>query len=178
MTAIVGVVDGTGVVLGGDSCAADSGRLAVADDPKVLLLSPEIAVGYSGDWLFGDILRRCAAPKRVSEQWIRRTLPVWIRTELQALGVAVSYTDEDGGCDGSALIGAMGRLWWLETPDLVTVAYGQEYAAAGVGDEVALGALHATKSWRSARRRAVAALEAAAAHVAGVGPPFVLVRAA
>jgi hypothetical protein len=124
------------------------------------------------------MLRDLQAPRAVTEQWLRRALPAVVREKARALGVQINDGTEDaGGVDGSALIGALGSLWWLETPDLTVVRCLDAYAAVGTGDEVALGALHATRAWESGRKRCLAALGAAAAHIAGVRAPFVVIKA-
>jgi hypothetical protein len=70
------------------------------------------------------------------------------------------------------IVGVGGRVF--EIDNLLHVQLlDRGYVAAGGGGEVALGALYASKNL-SPRKRVRLALEAAAAHLTGVAPPFVI----
>lgn len=95
-----------------------------------------------------------------------------VRECLKEGGYAATNSGkEQGGC---FLVGYRGDLFQIDSDYQVGQA-SVGYAAIGCGDDIALGALHATAG-QSAERRVRAALDAAAFHSAGVVGPYVILR--
>lgn len=176
MTCIVGVEHNGKVIIGGDSAGTDSwGRQHVRADEKVFKVG-EFAYGFCGSFRAGQLLRFRVEPPAFNEgQSLYEYLATNFVDELRnRLGLGGTRRVENGvESQGSAfLVGARGQLFMV-MGDFQVGRTVDGYAAVGSGQEVAVGALHATAGLRmTPRRRLTLALDAAAYFDSAVAPPF------
>jgi hypothetical protein len=176
MTCIVGIAQDNSVTIGGDSAGVGGYSLSIRADSKVFRTGNYI-MGFTTSFRMGQLLRYGALPAAptAEERWdldrfmattfvdaVRRILGDggWLRTTS---GV------EEGG---TFLVGVRGMLYAVES-DFQVGRTLNGYAAVGCGQDLALGALHATAgSDLTPRQRVETALSAAEHHSAGVASPF------
>ncbi|MEU3455650.1 hypothetical protein ABZ671_18915 [Micromonospora sp. NPDC006766] len=175
MTAIVGLVHNGAVHLGGDSAGVGPGwSSTIRADAKVFRTGPYL-LGFTDSFRMGQLLRYALdAPKPPAS-------PAALDRHMATTFIdAVRRTLVDGGwmsrCDGREvggqfLVGIAGRLFAVAA-DFQVGEPADLYTAIGCGQDIALGALHATQG-QPPGRRIRAALEAAAHHSAGVRGPYV-----
>ncbi|WP_381797272.1 hypothetical protein [Streptomyces niveus] len=172
MTAIVGLVHKRRVHLAGDSAGVAGYQLTIRADPKVFLNGP-YAMGFTSSFRMGQLLHHAFTPPHPEgplERFMVTTFCDAVRTCLKDGGYARKDAEQEQG--GTFLVGIAGRLFTVDS-DYQVAESADGYAAAGCGDELALGALHATAALDvKPRQRLTAALTAAAHHSAGVRGPF------
>ncbi|GAB3966777.1 hypothetical protein GCM10029978_032690 [Actinoallomurus acanthiterrae] len=179
MTAIVGITDGNTVVIAGDSAGVAGNLTQLRLDAKVFINGP-YAIGYTTSFRMGQILRytvKTPVPPEREEDlhaFMCTNFINGVREGLKDGGWASKNNDQEEG--GSFLVGVRGRLFEIghdyQVGELV-----DGYTAVGCGEEIALGALHATGNvGLSLESRAITALEAAAHFSTGVRPPFTIVQ--
>lgn len=173
MTCVVGIEDGSRVLIAGDSAGAANGTRTTRADEKVFLVDT-VAFGFTNSFRMGQLLRYSLvlpdlpADREDLERWMSVDFINAVRKCLKRRGYA--RCSDDGEEGGTFLVGIGSQLFRVTSDYQVGRSlYG--YDAIGCAEAVALGALHAT-SERSARFRAQRALEAAAEHSTGVSPPF------
>lgn len=176
MTAIVGIVSAGRVLIGGDSAGVAGYSITVRRDPKVFTVGPYV-FGFTSSFRMGQLIRFAFQPPAPpsGDSLDRFMVTAWIdqlRETLSKGGWAkVEAQQEQGGC---ILVGVQGRLFRVDG-DYQVGEPADGYGAIGSGEEVALGALHATRDADMfAEDRALAALRAAEHHCAGVVGPFTL----
>jgi ATP-dependent protease HslVU (ClpYQ) peptidase subunit len=176
MTAIVGLVDGGRVIIGGDSAGVAGLQSTERADVKVFNNGPYV-MGFTTSFRMGQLLQYALVPPKPP----RRDVFGFMVTEfidavrdcLKSGGYASKDSDVESG--GTFLVGVHGSLYEIGSDYQVGIP-ADGYAAVGCGDDVALGALFATRgSDLTAEERVTAALLAAAHHSAGVRGPFALV---
>ncbi len=177
MTAIAGVEHDGLVVIGGDSAGVAGWRLQVRADEKVFRKG-QMIFGFCGSFRLGQLLRHALTlPRRHQDddvdQWLVVDFIDSVRQVLKDKGNAQKEKEQESA-DGSFLLGYEGRLYLVDSDYQVgRTVHG--FAAVGCGDEIALGALHATAhTTMTPQQRVRAALEAAAEFSAGVRPPFTI----
>ncbi|MBC9005159.1 hypothetical protein [Micromonospora aurantiaca (nom. illeg.)] len=175
MTAIVGLVHRGAVHIGGDSAGVGPGwSSSVRADAKVFRNGPYL-MGFTDSFRMGQLLRYALTPPKLP------TAPAALDRHMATTFIdAVRKTLVDGGwltldsgreLGGTFLVGTAGRLFQVYG-DFQVGEPADGYAAVGCGQDIALGALHATVGQPPARR-VKAALEAAAHFSAGVRGPFI-----
>lgn len=173
MTCIVGIEHNGKVLIGGDSAGVAGYSLTVRADEKVFE-SGEFVFGFTSSFRMGQLLRYKLSPPPFPEN---PDLDSFMAT---AFVDAIRQVMRDGGYmevhdgaqrGGTFLVGIRGRLYTISSDFQIgrTLA---GYNAVGCGDDLAMGALYATRTSKSARNRAQTALEAAAEFSAGVVGPF------
>ena len=166
MTCVVGSVARGKVSVGADSIIVHGDDVMYAADPKVWQSGPAL-VGAAGDWIYLDLLRRIDFPAALDENWLRYGFTAAFRKLKSDLGLSAETENEP---DGEAVIGALGALWWLDSDSIIKSAL--SYAATGIGQTVAMGALAVLPGSMPSSRRCLRALEAAEKHCSGVRGPF------
>lgn len=161
------------MLIGGDSAGVAGYSLTVRADEKVFVTG-EFVFGFTSSFRMGQLLRYKLTPP-----------PFLEATELDKY-MATAFIDSvrqvfrDGGWmeyndgvqrGGTFLVGVRGCLYTIAS-DFQIGRSVAGYNAVGCGDDLAMGALYATRSISSARKRAQTALEAAAEFSAGVVGPF------
>ncbi|MFE6025551.1 hypothetical protein [Streptomyces niveus] len=172
MTAIVGLVHRRRVHLAGDSAGVAGYQLTVRVDAKVFRSGPYV-MGFTSSFRMGQLLRHSLTapqPEGDLEQFMCTRFVDAVRTCLKDGGWARKDAEQEEG--GTFLVGVHGRLFTLDS-DYQVAESADGYDAAGCGDQLALGALHATATLgMKPRQRLTAALTAAVHHSAGVRGPF------
>jgi hypothetical protein len=176
MTAIAGVVHGGKVYLGGDSAGVGGWALTVRADAKVFRNGPMV-MGFTSSFRMGQVLRYAFTPPPFPENGdLDRYMVVdfidGVRTALKTAGFAT--VDKGAEAGGTFLVGFHGRLFEINDDYQVGIP-ADGYAAVGVGQDAALGALYATPKLLP-RKRLRLALEASEHFSVGVRGPFMVVR--
>ncbi|GAA2117982.1 hypothetical protein [Actinomadura alba] len=176
MTAIVGLVHGDTVHIGGDSAGVAGWSLTVRADLKVFTNGP-YAMGFTDSFRMGQLLRyslQAPHPEGDLERFMTTKFVDAVRKCLKHGGWAKKDSDREEG--GYFLVGVHGRLFFVESDYQVGEA-ADGYAAIGCGEEFALGALYATaRADMRPKKRLKLALEAAERYSVGVRGPFAYVR--
>lgn len=182
MTAIAGLVDEKGKIwMGADSAGVRSYDVRPRKDPKVFK-NGEFLVGYTDSFRMGQLLRfgehdgktlgnvaKDKGPKDAYSFMVCNVVP-WLRAMFKDGGYLKVDSNRETG--GEFLIGFRGRLFTLFSDFQVAEAM-FPYAAAGCGEDYALGSLFSTeKTGMKPRRRISMALKAAEQFSGGVCPPF------
>ncbi|MFD5111451.1 hypothetical protein ACFWNG_03900 [Streptomyces sp. NPDC058391] len=173
MTVIAGLVHKRRVHLAGDSAGVGGYSLTIRTDPKVFVSGP-YAMGFTGSFRMGQLLHHSlSAPHPTGDlhRFMCTTFVDAIRTCLKDGGWAKKDSEQEEA--GTFLVGCLGRLFVVHSD--YQIGEGTDgYMAVGCGDDLALGALHATAALNmKPRARLTAALDAAAHHSAGVAGPYV-----
>lgn len=173
MTAIVGLVHGGRVYIGGDSAGVSGYAIAIRSDPKAFRNGPYV-LGFTDSFRMGQLLHHAFDPPQPSEDLDRFMTTTWIdavRDCLKAGGFAKRDSEHESG--GAFLVGVAGRLFEIAA-DYQVGEMADGYAAVGCGFELALGAMYATVG-QPPKRRIRTALAAAERFCAGVRGPFTIV---
>lgn len=177
MTTIAAVVQAGRVYMGGDSCVSEGDAVWLQGQPKVFELGP-VLVGIYGGAPFESALRSIEWQRPpAGEKWLREELPARVREVVEAQVPEGEDRNESG-----ALVGYLGKLWYLEASGALC-PYAGAWAAAGTGAEPARAVLRYTAS-RAVRKalaltprdRLAAALEAAEALTNATRRPFKYVQ--
>jgi len=172
MTCIVGVVEGGRVWIGGDSAGVAGYDLVVRADQKVFRNGPML-FGFTTSFRMGQLLRYALTvpdhhPRVPVEKFMTTTFIDSVRECLKTHGWASRHEERERG--GTFLVGYKGQLFTVASDYQVGVSL-VGFDAVGCGDQVANGALWASKN-QPAEARVKLALEAAERFSAGVRGPF------
>jgi ATP-dependent protease HslVU (ClpYQ) peptidase subunit len=174
MTCIVGVAQGGKVWIGGDCAGVGGYSITPRRDEKVFQNS-DFLFGFTSSFRMGQVLRYAftpplRAPGKDAMAYMVTDFINGVRDCLKGAGFATKDREAEAG--GTFLVGYLGRLF-IVYDDYQVGESSLDYAAVGCGDDIALGALHATRG-QDPSDRVTAALEAAATHSAGVLGPFLV----
>lgn len=179
MTCIAGIVEGGRVYLAGDSAGSnDAHQLTLRLDKKVFCRNDlGMIFGCCGSFRMFQLLHHVFAPPLPAseeedlEHYMATTFVNALRSCFIEGGFAKKKEErEKGGC---FLVGLRGRLFQIESDYQVGESL-DGYAAIGSGDNIALGALFATRHLdMSPQQRLTLALEGAQHHITSVRLPFV-----
>lgn len=170
MTCLVGIADAGQVWLGWDSRSTGSREFSAPLTPKGWRAGGYLVAG-AGNGAWFAILRAVKWPAVASAAWPLE-LPRALLQAAQGLGLTLPNEEDDSATSGSALLAGAGCLWYFDSD--LDVGQHREICA-GSGEAVARGVLHVLRG--RPRQRILKALEASAATVADVGPPFFCERA-
>lgn len=175
MTVIVGIAHKGRVHLGADSVGVSGYQITIRNDPKVFRNGPYV-IGFTTSFRMGQLLHHALQaphPTGNLNRFMVTTFVDALRTCLKDGGWARKDAEQEEA--GTFLVGIHGRLFTVHSDYQVSEPT-DGYAAVGCGDDLALGALHATAQLgMRPRRRLTAALAAADHHSAGVGGPYLYV---
>lgn len=174
MTCIVAVADEGRVWVGGDSAGVSGWSLHVRADEKVFSNGPFV-MGFTSSFRMGQLLRYCLVPPEKDpesdlDRYMVTSFVDAVRKCLKDGGFARKKEESESG--GTFIVGIGGSLFVVED-DYQISKQACGYAAVGSGDQIAAGALYASKHLEP-EKRIVMALEAAEAHSSGVRGPFVI----
>jgi hypothetical protein len=177
MTCIVSLIDNGTVYMGGDSAGVAGLSISIRADEKVFVNGPFL-MGFTTSFRMGQLLRyKFTPPNQLSD----KTDMAFMVTDFidsvrdcfgqNGFGKTSEKTYNEGG---TFLVGYKNNLYHIDSDFQV----GQTvcgYDSVGCGASIALGSLHSTVG-KNPRDRVRMALEAAAAHSAGVAAPFLIIR--
>lgn len=193
MTCIVGLEHEGKVYVGGDSAGVGGYSLTIRTDSKVFT-KPGFAedyspvpwvMGFTTSFRMGQLLRYSLDlpflpkdPDTDLEEFMVTEFVEAMRTALRDGGWLKKNSEREQG--GTFLVGVRGQLFTIDS-DLQVGRSADGYASVGCGEDLALGALYATKEppifGDDVEARVELALAAAAHHSAGVAGPFLVVTA-
>jgi hypothetical protein len=179
LTCIVGAVDKTtgDIYLGGDSSAVSEYDMLTIAQPKVMIKG-QYAFGFAGHFRFGQILRSVFQPPVYHgecpvDDWLTGEFSEHLRHTLKVLGFSKNKEGREEG--GIALVGFQGRLFMMQDEfDFCETRDG--YAAIGVGERYALGAIKAMSPDLGGEQMVRKALEISEFYSGGVRSPFHIVK--
>lgn len=182
MTAVVGIIAGKKVWMGGDAAATCSSTLSqtLVRDPKVFI-SGEMLYGFSGSFRMGQLLRfNFNAPEHPDDMDDTTYLhTIWVDSLRECLKEGGFTKIEDSietAPECSLLIGYRGKLYIMES-DFNILEPAHPYAAIGSSGDFSLGALSALfRSGKrlSPRKKIEITLLAASDLSASCRPPFTI----
>ncbi|MER8006937.1 MULTISPECIES: hypothetical protein [unclassified Streptomyces] len=176
MTVIVGLVHRRRVHLAGDSAGSSGSQLTIRRDPKVFTNGPYV-LGFTTSFRMGQLLHhafQAPHPEGDLDRFMVTTFVDAVRTCLKEGGWARKDSEQEQA--GAFLVGVQGRLFEIHD-DYQVGEPAAGYAAVGCGDDLALGALHATAGLGlKPRERLTAALRAADHHSSFVSAPYTFAR--
>jgi ATP-dependent protease HslVU (ClpYQ) peptidase subunit len=179
MTCIIGLVEHETVSIGADSLAITGCVEQQLTSPKVFFCKERAClIGYSGTVRMANLLQHQFVPPEhpammSTEKYLATLFVDGLRATLKEAGTAAK-TNEQEVATGSLLVGYRGRLYKIGY-DYGLMESAAGFDAVGSGEEVALGAIHATQGMDlPPLTRIRLALEAAADLCRGVRGPFVI----
>lgn len=174
MTCIVGVVHEGKVHIGGDSAGVAGYSMTVRADQKVFT-NGKFVFGFTSSFRMGQVLRYAFTPperlpsKSVDAYMVTDFIDA-VRAVLKSSGYAQKDQEQEIG--GTFLVGYEGRLFKIDCDYQVGESV-DGYDACGCGQDIAVGALFATKAaGLDPAARVSLALGAAESYSAGVRGPF------
>lgn len=179
MTAIVGLVQGGRVYVGGDSAGIAGMDLTLRKEGKVYRVG-EFVVGASWSQRPGHLIAHAFTPPPLPKRRgdLFRYMVVDFVDALRSLHRAHGWLESKNGRDSSdcfLLVGVRGALFRIESDYQVGVP-AAGYDAVGCGGDFALGSLFSSRG-QSPMRRLQLALRATERHSAGVRGPFRILSA-
>jgi len=178
MTCIVGIEHEGVVWIGGDSAAVAGNDIQRYAGGKVFFNGPFL-FGFTSSFRMGNLLRYALkvpdkSPSQDALEFLNTAFVDHLRRLFREHGFL--HKDEDEVDEGGAfLIGYENRLYGMED-DFQVFKPLLGYTAMGCGDNVALGALFATRHQKNQRHRALEALKASAEFCTGVRAPFTILN--
>jgi ATP-dependent protease HslVU (ClpYQ) peptidase subunit len=176
MTCIAGIVHQGIVFIAGDSAGSTSYQITTRRDPKVFRNGAAV-MGCTGSFRLTQLLRySLKLPAYASGDDLMRYMTIdfinAVRTCLREGGFAEKEKEKEHG--GTFLVGIAGRLFYVEGDYQVGESDDDSYAI-GTGDDIAFGALFATRHLGlSPQERLELALQAAQYHIKSVRGPFII----
>lgn len=173
MTCIVGLEHGGKVYLGGDSAGVSGWGITHRADEKVFT-NGKFIMGFCGSFRMGQLLRYSFnPPKKKPKQPDMEYLVIDVMNEVRKCFREGGILEKASGVEsgGNWMLGFNGKLYEIGSDFQVGLSL-NGYQAIGSGDDLALGAMYATKNYDDPKERILLALSAAAHHSGGVAPPF------
>jgi len=175
MTCIVGLLDGSRVLLGGDTCGSNGYSYESCDHSKVFKVG-DFLIGGTTSFRMLDLLEYSLSIPYVTPS-DEENMDKFMRTSFVS---AVRTCMKDGGFTtyknsveeiGTFLVAYKNKLWRMQ--DDLSIITRNVYDSVGCGMYAAVGSLHTTEGMEvSAEDRVTKALEAAASIMTGVKGPY------
>lgn len=183
MTCVVGIEQDGIVWLGADSSSIEphSMKLQIVSEPKAFARE-EFAAAFTTSFRMGQLLEHAFSPPPRPEGatdvgYLVSMFLDELRRCFREHGFVQTANDEHATgqeLGGEFLLAYRGRLYQV-FPDFNITRPARGFAAAGCGEQVALGSLHATHGKGAPGDRILAALSAAEEFSAGVRGPFTVI---
>lgn len=157
MTCISGIAKDGVVYIGGDRGASDSYTILPLTRPKIKKCG-EYLIGYSGSMGIGELVHYIDLPiigNKSVEKTLRTLFVKALKSAIEEYGNA-SHTDDNSA---DWLVGVQGRLFEISSEDWSVAEFNE--TAIGSGNNIALGSLHTTRSWKDQEKRIRYSLNAA-----------------
>jgi ATP-dependent protease HslVU (ClpYQ) peptidase subunit len=176
MTCIVGLKHKGHVYIGGDSAGVGGYKIESRVDPKVHEVG-SFLFGFTTSFRMGQLLGHTfVPPKQKRGQSIHKFMVTdfidAVRQCLKDGGYARSHNGEESG--GTFIVGYKGHLFTVYD-DYQIAETSDDYCAVGCGEDIAKGAMFASRDVIPVER-IKQALYAASHFSAGVRPPFLIVK--
>lgn len=174
MTCVVGLVHKGKVFIGADSASSDGHTVTIRKDSKVFR-NGDYLFGFTSSWRMGQILAHAFVPPKYTgevplDKFMATTFVDALRQCLKDGGYAGKNNERE--YTGVFLVATQGRLFYADS-DYNIGETTDSYATCGCGNEVASGAMFATKDDAfQPQERILLALNAAAYHLNNVRAPF------
>lgn len=142
MTTIIGITNGSDLLIAGDRLASDGDVNVLSRTPKVRRVGDDVVAGFAGSWRGGELGLDALDVLDTDDPSCS------IVTMVEAINTAweaASFKNED-----TVFLIGYGGQWFEVQSDLGYVAIDSEYHAIGSGSSFALGALYANGSVRQA----------------------------
>lgn len=158
MTCIAAVAKNGVVYMGGERGASDPYTILPLCRPKIAQINNYL-VGYAGTQGIGQMVHMIDLPPIANNKNITKAL----RTSfIKSLKIAIEEygnapINEDNSTDW--LVGVHGRLFEISSDDWQVSEF--EETAIGSGNNIALGSLHTSRSWKDQEKRIRYSLQAA-----------------
>lgn len=156
MTCIVGIAKDGIIYMGGDRGASDSYTILSLSHPKVKQCG-DYLIGFAGSLGIGELAHYIDLPPigKNIEKTLRTSFVKALKNAIEEYGNA-SHLD-DNSTDW--LIGVQGRLFEISSEDWSVAEFNE--TSIGSGNNIALGSLHTTRSWKDQEKRIKHSLQAA-----------------
>jgi len=179
MTCVVGITDGSRIVMGADSGSTDPQRreLYVVPMPKVFRAGEngEYLVGFAGSWRLGQVLGfEMQWPEIEGSFDYEFVVKRLLRDLRDCFENQPDYKDTGGFGEQEwlTMIGAKGKIFVVTCKfDVITLS--KDYVAIGSGRQVAYGSLSSTERL-VLEERIQFALEAASQFITSITAPFLI----
>ena len=192
MTCIVGLVHNKKVYIGGDSAGVSCSSIHTRADKKVFI-NGDFIMGFTSSFRMGQLIEHSFIPpsrlifteeKELKYKYDDVPDSLFRYMVLDFVN-HLKYSLENGGFmkvvegehrGGTFLVGTEGRLFTIDS-DFQVAEQVSDYTAVGIGEEYALGAMHALEySTCKPRKKLKIALEAASEFSTGVCGPFTILH--
>lgn len=177
MTCIVGLEHDGDIYIGGDSAGIDGYKLQTRSDEKVFI-NDQFIMGFTTSFRMGQLLRYSFSVPEHSYKKDDMTYLVTdfvdaVRDCFRDNGYLTRDSDVESG--GTFLFGYRNSLYCMES-DFQIAKSRSEFMACGCGDQVALGAMAASRSITNMKpeKRIELALQTAEEFSAGVRGPYTI----
>jgi ATP-dependent protease HslVU (ClpYQ) peptidase subunit len=177
MTCIAAIVDKEGLVtMGADSAGTGGTSLTLRKDTKVFTKG-KFVFGFAGSYRMGQLLQYKFNipdhdPRVDVDTYLRTDFIDGIRYMLSNGGFLKKVHEVESSDGGIFMFGYEGRIFTVYSDFQVAESL-VSYYAIGCGDDIALGALHATEGLnKTPVERITLALQAAELYSSGVRGPF------
>lgn len=176
MTCIVGLLDDSGIYMGGDSAAVGGNSLNIRADKKVFI-NNEFIMGFTWSFRMGQLLRYSFIPPQFHidndiDSFMVTTFIDAVRECLKKGGFARKKDEEESG--GTFIVGFKNQLFQVFS-DYQVAKVLDKFVCCGCGEEIAQGSMYSTEGM-SPEKRIRIALEAAEHFSVGVRGPFNIIK--
>jgi len=172
MTVCIGIAEQGRVHMGADSVVAGGYVTFRRSMPKIFQ-NGAFLIGVAGTARVAELMRYTELPIPTGDidRFMSTVFAEYVR-ELMRVSGHLSKENEVESIDSKMIIGVHGTLWISDELFSFSRPEPAEYAI-GAGDEIAMGALYATRGQKPMKRISTA-LRAAGEYGTGIGPPYIL----
>ncbi len=185
-TCIVALKQGDAVYIGGDSAGTESGSLksTIRRDPKVFEKEDpdenKWLFGFTTSYRMGQLIQHVLVLPVIDKKDEKNMLGYMVKKFIPALQKCLreggfESKKEERVSGGTFIVAVKNQIFKIQSDYQVSIAE-DDFYAAGCGEDLALGALYATKEDSDPEKRIRVALEAAERFSAGVRGPFIIVK--
>lgn len=183
MTCIVAVKHNKKIYMGGDSLGSNTSFQKVVRLDEKVFIKGDMIFGFTSSFRMGQILRYVMLPPERPEgltdmaylvaHWIPALIECFAEQGYRGPKDAEDHDETRSG--GTFLLGYRSVLYQIEDDFQVGIP-AEQYAAVGCGEDLAQGAIFASKKAgvKDPEKLIITALEAAEKYSGGVERPFVL----
>jgi len=172
MTCIIGFEKGGTVWIGGDSAGTASNMHQRIRKDKKVFVRGEFIFGFCGSFRMGDLLKHTLVLPEVQKG--KDDVSFMVNDFVNAIRACFDEENKKNGEEKMTpyfLVGFRGKLFNIQG-DYQVGQPADGFDAVGSGADIAIGAMHASKSVGNTKKRITAALDASAKNNAAVRPPF------